>query len=397
MKEAIIHNLKRAIQIAQQAPHYRGLSKYSDVKDLFVENFFSYPIDLLQDPLSFVPSPSLKKIIVAATSSGNRPKFIYFTESDLQNHSKAVAKLFHFLKPEDKIITIAPSGSHISGRSSSIWERMGLLSMTVSMFKLDAVLHLFENLGFKVLFTGYPIVLKLLDICKQRRVSPKLLGLEKVITGGAPLPKKIRKIMQDTFGARVYNVYGMAETFALIGIEDNDGEGYRVLPSEYIFLEVISEDGSPAQKGELVVTCLQREGTQLIRYRTGDLVSWAKGNVDAPRIRVHGRLDDMIIIGHMNLYWDIDLENAIWGLPIKDYRVEILKDRQNYDLLHFYTIEEKDYDIKEEEIERAIKATNNELYTQIDEGLIKLKVTRVREFPEEFKGIKNKKIIDKRA
>jgi phenylacetate-CoA ligase len=98
-----------------------------------------------------------------------------------------------------------------------------------------------------------------------------------VVTGAGALHEHYREAMERAFRCPVYNRYGAIETGQLA---HPCGEaGLRHIPSELLLLEVVREDGSPADAGELgdvLVTCLRNRAMPLIRYRLGDLAALAE-------------------------------------------------------------------------------------------------------------------------
>jgi phenylacetate-CoA ligase len=72
------------------------------------------------------------------------------------------------------------------------------------------------------------------------------------------------------------------------------------------------------ETGELVLTCLCREATPILRYRTRDLSSFytepcACGRTHRRLRRITGRTDDMLIINGVNLF-PSQIEEVIMGM-----------------------------------------------------------------------------------
>jgi len=90
--------------------------------------------------------------------------------------------------------------------------------------------------------------------------------------------------------------------------EEKDGLHWA---EDHIHVEVIDPDSGepvrPGERGELVLTTLTKRARPMIRFRTGDIVSFNPERCRCGRtaIRlngVHGRLDDMLIIKGVNLF-----------------------------------------------------------------------------------------------
>jgi phenylacetate-CoA ligase len=88
---------------------------------------------------------------------------------------------------------------------------------------------------------------------------------------------------------------------------------------------------APGVRGELCITTLHRAGSPLIRYRTGDLVTYSAGRApsgpDYLRLPggILGRLDDMILVKGNNIY-PAAIEAVLCRIPgIAEYRVEVYR------------------------------------------------------------------------
>ncbi len=67
------------------------------------------------------------------------------------------------------------------------------------------------------------------------------------------------------------------------------------------------EPVAPGERGEMVLTTLKKAARPLIRFRTGDIVSFTDepcrcGRTSIRLQGVHGRLDDMLIIKGVNIF-----------------------------------------------------------------------------------------------
>jgi phenylacetate-CoA ligase len=91
-----------------------------------------------------------------------------------------------------------------------------------------------------------------------------------IICSGELLTAESRMLIEETFGAPVFNRYGSRE-FSVIASECDRHEGLHV-NAENLFVEVFC-DGEPAldREGEIVVTDLRNFAMPLIRYRTRDV------------------------------------------------------------------------------------------------------------------------------
>lgn len=89
-----------------------------------------------------------------------------------------------------------------------------------------------------------------------------------------PFNELKRGMLENAWGCKVFDHYGTVETDFGIAIECEAQDGLHVNEADFL-LEVIDPETEerlePGEKGELVVTTLNRKGFPLIRYRLGDL------------------------------------------------------------------------------------------------------------------------------
>jgi phenylacetate-CoA ligase len=92
-----------------------------------------------------------------------------------------------------------------------------------------------------------------------------------IIVGAEKLHDFQRKLIEEVFGAPIFETYGSRE-FMLIGAECDQHSGLH-LSMENLLVEILNDDGSPTpvgQEGNVVVTDLFNYGMPFIRYVNGD-------------------------------------------------------------------------------------------------------------------------------
>jgi phenylacetate-CoA ligase len=145
-----------------------------------------------------------------------------------------------------------------------------------------------------------------INLANQSQVRIIILGGEP----GAEIPAT-RKLVEETWGAKCYDVTGACEMPSCFGFECVHQKGMHII--ENMFLpEVINpetgEQVAPGEPGELIMTNLCMETMPLIRWRTRDMVKLVYDTCDCGRTFARleggflGRADDMIIFGGVNLY-----------------------------------------------------------------------------------------------
>jgi phenylacetate-CoA ligase len=121
-----------------------------------------------------------------------------------------------------------------------------------------------------------------------------------MVTSAEVLEEDDRDLLQRVFGCEVFNRYGCRE-FSVIASECEAHSGLHVM-AEGLYLEIETPEGlaAPGEVGSILVTDLLNFAMPLIRYRIGDMGSWAIGDCPCgrhlPRLeKVAGRVTDFLV------------------------------------------------------------------------------------------------------
>jgi phenylacetate-CoA ligase len=155
--------------------------------------------------------------------------------------------------------------------------------------------------------------LRLAEVAAEEKIETQSLGVKTIIVAGEPggsIPATRAKLESLWPGARIFDHHGMTEV-GPVTYECPQRPGLlHVIESAY-FAEVIDPATSkPTESGELVLTTLNRTGSPLLRYRTGDLVKCTVRSAECGCGRselafvggILGRVDDMVIVRGVNVY-----------------------------------------------------------------------------------------------
>jgi phenylacetate-CoA ligase len=121
-----------------------------------------------------------------------------------------------------------------------------------------------------------------------------------LVTSAEVLDDVERTLLEEVFGCPVFNRYGSREV-SVLASECPAHSGLHVM-AEGLYLEVETPHGpaGPGELGSILVTDLLNHAMPLIRYRIGDLGTWAAGTCPCgralPRLaRVAGRVTDFLV------------------------------------------------------------------------------------------------------
>ncbi len=147
--------------------------------------------------------------------------------------------------------------------------------------------------------TGYAVSFHLLarHILEQGLEVPTL---DAIITTSEKLTESMRTEMEAAYGCRVFEEYSTVEN-AVFASECPEGR-LHVSPDAGV-VEIVRPDGTacvPGEPGEVVATCLMRDHQPLIRFRLGDVATWALepcpcGRTMPVLAEVVGRTEDVVV------------------------------------------------------------------------------------------------------
>ncbi|HPK54831.1 MAG TPA: phenylacetate--CoA ligase, partial [Smithellaceae bacterium] len=141
--------------------------------------------------------------------------------------------------------------------------------------------------------------------------------------GAEPHTEKMRKKIEDIYGYKAFNSYGLSEMNGPgVAFECPEQQGMHIWEDSFL-AEIIDpktfEPVADGAEGELVLTTLQRDGMPVIRYRTKDLTRIIPGRCSCGRThrrieRIKGRTDDMLIIKGVNIF-PMQIEKKLMEIP----------------------------------------------------------------------------------
>ncbi len=174
------------------------------------------------------------------------------------------------------------------------------------------------------------------EVAREKQVSLARSRLRLIVVAGesgGSIPATRARIEQLWPGATVFDHHGMTEVGPVTYQCPAAPGVLHVLEAAY-FPEVIEPESgrrvSPGQTGELVLTTLDRVGSPLLRYRTGDLVKARPSSVCvcgchelALQGGILGRSDDMVIVRGVNVFPSL-VEQIVRSVPeVNEYRVHL--------------------------------------------------------------------------
>lgn len=153
--------------------------------------------------------------------------------------------------------------------------------------------------------------LHLADQIRERGLSPLDVGLRIGLFGGEPGVAAGRSQLEQAFGIRAYDFYGITEVAPVMAAECVAQDGLH-WAEDHFLVEIIDPDTQrpcrPGELGVLVITDLTGEHMPLLRYSTGDFAVLTDEPCRCGRTHVRtlggirGRADGMVIFRGRKFY-----------------------------------------------------------------------------------------------
>ena len=307
--------------------------------------------------LTFAPDAYIRFHRTSGTSG--RPMVVLDTQNDWNWWMEAWQYVLDSadLTSDDRVLMAFSFGPFIGFWSAfdAVVERGAMVIPTGAMTSL-ARLELIQSTAASVVFCTPSYAIHLAQVAEENgiRLADHAKSVKRIVVAGEPggsIPTTKVKI-ESAWGAEVIDHCGASEVgpwgFACPGGNGADDQGIFVNEAEFIaeFIRV-GETGAASGEDlnsavlssaeatgqgtfELVLTCLGRIGSPIVRYRTGDLVRpvWDHEH-DCRFVKlaggVLGRADDMMIIRGVNVF-PASVEQILRGFPeVVEFRTTAFK------------------------------------------------------------------------
>lgn len=272
----------------------------NDLRDNYPDGLFVRPYD------------ELVRIHVSSGTTG-KPTVVGYTRKDLENWSNSLARGMISLGMSSKDIVQNSHGYGLFTGGLGIHygsELVGATVLPVSTGNTARQIQLFQDLPVSVLVGTPSYLFHIANTCNNMHVSIRDdTHLERAIAGGEPWSESMRQKFQNNTGIKVFNCYGASEFYGPMFLECEAQDGLHIW-SDLCYMEILDDEGNPVpdgERGQIVVTMLQKEAFPLIRYKIGDIssIDWTPckcGRTHPRLMRISGRSDDMLVVRGVNVF-----------------------------------------------------------------------------------------------
>ncbi|MEE1396871.1 MAG: AMP-binding protein [Ruminococcus sp.] len=298
---------------------------------------FSYKDDIRKTG-PFERTPVAKEDVYGMFSSSGTTgakTYYVFSKEDKIVHEEFVRRFYTELgvKDSDLGAVCAPVDTGIMAHTM-MWQftTMGAGYVNCPIPLPENIAELVSGMPVTIVATR-PDILTSIAFVPELKQKAQASTVTKMLLGGYHMSNARRKLIEDSWNADAYNMFGMSEMFGPMAGECRckDGQHY---PDDYLMIEIIDpETMKPVKPGEMgiaVYTTLWKKGFPLLRYWTDDVMYLSetpcKCGSSMPRLYFQGRLADCIRLsnadGKAAFVFPVMVENVVYPYGIYEYQIK---------------------------------------------------------------------------
>lgn len=268
----------------------------------------NYPFDLCAVPL--------KEVVRVHASSGTTGKPVTgpYTRADLEQWTECMARNLWAagLRPDDVAQNAYGHGLFTGGLGFHQGiDRIGCTVVPTSAGLTERQITLMQDFKSTALLCTPSYALTIAERAEDMGVNVKDLPLRVGVFGAEPWTQAMRKEIEVRMGIKAMEAFGLTELGGPgVSFDCEQQNGLHINEDHFLPEIVDPETLEPVplgEKGELLLTSIQRRAMPMIRYRTKDITRLTRETCACGRTlikmdKVFGRTDDMLIISGVNIF-----------------------------------------------------------------------------------------------
>lgn len=354
MQALQLERLKETVaRVYAKVPYYRAKMDEKGVKPQDIQSLADLsklPFTTKQDMRDSYPfglfAVEQEEIVRIHASSGTtgKPTVVGYTRGDLDTWTDCVSRIACMGGASRKDVAQICFGYGMFTGALGLHyglEKIGAAIVPSSTGNSEKQLMYMQDFKTSLLVATPSYALRLAEVARGMGINPEQdLNVKIALVGSELLTDAMREEMHLAWGrdVKITSNYGMSELMGP-GVSGECLEHCGMHINEDYFLpEIIDSDTGevlPAgEKGELVITCIKKEGLPLIRYRTKDITRLfyepcACGRTTCRMENLSGRSDDMLKIRGVNVFPG-QIEEVVLSIPELGPHYEIVVEREGY-------------------------------------------------------------------
>ena len=298
----------------------------------------NYPFGLFA-----VDRDSLVRIHASSGTTG-KPTVVGYTQGDLETWTECVSRIACMGGASSKDTAQICFGYGMFTGALGLHyglEHIGAAIVPSSTGNSQKQIMYLQDFETSLLVATPSYALRLAEVAKEMGVDPaKDLKVKIALVGSELLTDAMREEMHKVWGRDILitSNYGMSELMGP-GVSGECLEHCGMhINEDYFIPEIIDPKTGEVlpvgEQGELVITCIKKEGLPLIRYRTKDITRLFYepckcGRTFCRMENLSGRSDDMLKIRGVNVF-PSQIEEVILSVAELGPHYEIILEREGY-------------------------------------------------------------------
>lgn len=354
MEALQLARLQETVQrVYEKVPYYRAKMDEKGVKPQDVQSLkdlAKLPFTTKQDMrdtypfgLFAVPQEEIVRIHASSGTTG-KPTVVGYTRGDLETWTDCVSRIACMGGASEKDVAQICFGYGMFTGALGLHyglEKIGAAIVPSSTGNSEKQLMYMQDFKTSLLVATPSYALRLAEVARQNGIDPKTdLHIKIALVGSELLTDAMREEMHLAWGRDVLitSNYGMSELMGPgVSGECLEHCGMHINEDYFIpeIIDSVTGEVLPAgEKGELVITCIKKEGLPLIRYRTKDVTRLfyepcACGRTTVRMENLSGRSDDMLKIRGVNVFPG-QIEEVVLSVEELGPHYEIIVEREGY-------------------------------------------------------------------
>ena len=298
----------------------------------------NYPFGLFA-----VPKDKLVRIHASSGTTG-KPTVVGYTQGDLETWTECVSRIACMGGASEKDVAQICFGYGMFTGALGLHyglEKIGAAIVPSSTGNSQKQIMYMQDFETSLLVATPSYALRLAEVAREMGVEPqKDLKVKIALVGSELLTDAMREEMHKFWGKDllITTNYGMSELMGPgVSGECLEHCGLHINEDYFIpeIIDPVTGEVLPAgEQGELVITCIKKEGLPLIRYRTKDITRLFYDKCKCGRTlcrmeNLCGRSDDMLKIRGVNVF-PSQIEEVILSVNELGPHYEIILEREGY-------------------------------------------------------------------